>query len=82
MSLAVHRTRFVGSYKLALSITYYLHDNGYKYRESLWSNPEPNTFTWHVSSPGRGVITVYHTAPEVATLLAISPLNLESYQYA
>lgn len=82
MSLAVHRTRFVGSYNLALHISCYLHDNGYKYREALWADPEPNAFSWHVSSPGRGVITVYHTDPAVATLLAISPLNLESYQYA
>lgn len=82
MSLTVHQTRFVGSYNIALRISYYLHNNGYKYREVPWADLEPNTFTWHASSPGRGVITVYHTDPAVATLLAISPLNLEFYQYA
>lgn len=79
MSLTVHRTRFVGSYNLALHISYYLRDNGYKYSEALWEDPQPNAFTWYVSSPRSRVITVYHTDPAIATLLAISPLNLEPY---
>lgn len=80
MSSPRYQTKFIGGYITAVHMSAFLKKSGYEYIENMERNGNPpDAYSWHVISRGRGIIYLRYNDPKIASLLALSHLNLETY---
>ena len=80
MSSLRYQTKFIGGYVTAVHMSAFLKKSGYEYIENMERNGDPsNAYSWHVISGARGIIYLRYNDPKIASLLALSDLNLETY---